>query len=86
MALLQLLRGVLLELRFEDIVRFFKTMRACDEDCEAVTVARLVVAESRGVEVPERILTRLRAPLQEDECLETPTTPSPGFTPSPRRS
>lgn len=48
-ALLGLLRHVLLTMHLEEIVCFFKMMRAEDSDCDAVAIAQMVVKNSHAI-------------------------------------
>jgi len=70
-SLLRLWEADLLSLRFEGILKFFKTMRSNVEDCSA-TRGRAVVSQSSSIDVPAHVIARLRAPLpppSEDDSI-----------------
>ena len=46
LSLLKVLKSVLLKLEFEDIVKFFKTMKTGDEDCDATMIGQLLIKQS----------------------------------------
>jgi len=79
-SLLQVLQNVLLSLPFEDIVRFFKTMRNGEQHTDGALIGRLVVAKCGAIQMPEHVLERLRAPLPEDDLggASPPASPTPG--------
>jgi len=58
-SLLNVLKGVLLTMGFEDIVRFFKTMKTGDEDCDATVIGQLLVKRSYRMDIPGPLLQGL---------------------------
>eukprot|EP00927_Polykrikos_kofoidii_P072928 TRINITY_DN69000_c0_g1_i1.p1 TRINITY_DN69000_c0_g1~~TRINITY_DN69000_c0_g1_i1.p1 ORF type:complete len:418 (+),score=69.97 TRINITY_DN69000_c0_g1_i1:45-1256(+) len=59
-SLLQSLQKTLLELQFEDILRFFKTMRTNeDPSCDVTLVARDIILQGAKVVIPANIALRL---------------------------
>eukprot|EP00931_Biecheleriopsis_adriatica_P104877 TRINITY_DN79491_c0_g1_i1.p1 TRINITY_DN79491_c0_g1~~TRINITY_DN79491_c0_g1_i1.p1 ORF type:complete len:401 (-),score=75.09 TRINITY_DN79491_c0_g1_i1:109-1311(-) len=94
---LSVLQQTLLELRFEDILRFFKAMRCSGEDaCDFECIARHVICGSAQIGVRDNIASQIRAPLEfafEDLQDRSPQSPSPTwkrsseepFTESPLR-
>jgi len=58
-SLLNVLKGVLLTMGFEDIVRFFKTMKTGDEDCDATVIGQLLVKRSHRMDIPGPVLQSL---------------------------
>lgn len=63
-SLLKVHKDTLLSLEFEDMIRFFKAMRLCeDPNCNAEAIACSVVAGGSTVTIPQRVLERLQAPL-----------------------
>lgn len=78
-SLLQVLKDVLLTMPFEEIVRFFKTMRVEEQGTDAAMIGRLVVAKSRDIPLPKHITDELREADPEDEALGSPpASPGPG--------
>jgi len=69
-ALLRMLRGMLLELQFEDIVRFFKIMRAGEQDCDMAMVSRLVVSQSSDVPISADVRQLIRVDPGGPELVE----------------
>jgi len=90
-SLLKVLKDVLLSMQFEDIVRFFKMMRAGGEkEFDAAAIGQLVVAKGVGIGLPAHIAMRLRAPLPPAEPRgddRSPTSPYEDdlITPRPPR-
>jgi len=77
-ALLQALEDVLLSLQFEDIVRFFKTMRIGEDDIDGAFIGRFVIAKCHGISLSPSIKKRLRAPFGDESCPSPLATPGPG--------
>jgi len=87
-SLLQVLQNVLLSLSFEEIVRFFKTMRAGEPNTDDAQIGRLVVAKCGAIRLPARITEKLRLPLPDDDDMCMSPCPSGGceeFVFSPQR-
>lgn len=59
-SLLRELKDVLLNMQFEDIVRFFKTMRMSEPDCDPASIGTMVVYQSDRIDMPLRIINMLR--------------------------
>ncbi|CAD7923805.1 unnamed protein product [Amoebophrya sp. A120] len=57
LSLLKVLQSVLLKLEFEDIVKFFKTMKTGDEDCDATMIGQLLIRQSARIELSQKVLT-----------------------------
>lgn len=66
-SLLNVLKGVLLTMGFEDIVRFFKTMKTGDEECDATVIGQLLVKRSHRMDIPSRVLQGLLSSEVSDE-------------------
>ncbi|CAD7953005.1 unnamed protein product [Amoebophrya sp. A25] len=56
LSLLKVLQSVLLKLEFEDIVKFFKTMKTGDEDCDATMIGQLLIRQSGRVDLSKQVL------------------------------
>lgn len=67
-ALLKLLKEALLEMQFEDIVRFFKTMRHSEADYNTAEIGRLVVLEGGGLQLPQNVALSLSAEAELDDA------------------
>lgn len=80
-ALLQVLSSVLLTLQFEDIVRFFKTMRTADDEVDTLKVGRLVVVRSSACAIPPDVACRLQASDSDGDGMdESPSVRAEGAT------
>merc|ERR1719158_2186298 len=80
-SLLQVLQDVLLSLPFEEIVRFFKTMRLSEAETDSALIGRLVVSRCRDIVLDARIIERLRAPLPDDRGQESGCSPNSAEVP-----
>ena len=58
-SLLKVLRNVLLKMEFEQIIRFFKTMKNGDEECDAKIIGQLLVKQAALITIPKSILRSL---------------------------
>jgi hypothetical protein len=58
-SLLKVLKNVLLKMEFEQIIKFFKTMRNGDEECDARIIGQLLVKQASLVIIPKEILRTL---------------------------
>ena len=72
-SLLKVLKNVLIKMDFEQIIKFFKTMRNGDEECDAQIIGQLLVKQASLITIPKGVLRLLTAPL-------------PVITSPPRRS
>ncbi|KAF4670039.1 hypothetical protein FOL47_002270 [Perkinsus chesapeaki] len=79
-ALLKVLRPALMQMEFEDIVRFFKTMKTGDEKCDATVIGQLLVRLSGKVDIPDSILESLHLPY---DCQDPRNTEPPSIMPGP---
>jgi hypothetical protein len=61
-SLLKVLKNVLLKMDFEQIIKFFKTMRNGDEECDAQIIGQLLVKQASQISIPKEILKTLSAP------------------------
>lgn len=61
-SLLKVLKNVLMNMHFEDIVKFFKTMKAGDEECDATMIGQLLIKQSNRIDIPPHILQQLQTP------------------------
>lgn len=59
-SLLKVLKDVLLKMDFEEIVRFFKTMKTGEQDFDAAMIGRLLVRHASQIDIPPDTLTSLR--------------------------
>ena len=66
-ALLKVLKDVLLKMDFEDVIRFFKTMKTGEEDFDAAMIGRLLVRHSSHIDIPSDMLKILRSNPNADE-------------------
>ncbi|KAF4715672.1 hypothetical protein FOZ63_023188 [Perkinsus olseni] len=80
-ALLKVLRPALMQMEFEDIVRFFKTMKTGDEKCDARVIGQLLVRLSGKVEIPDSILESLHMPY---DCQDPRNADPSSLLPGPR--
>merc|ERR1712107_734356 len=60
LSLLKVLKSVLLKLEFEDIVKFFKTMKTGDEDCDATMIGQLLIRQSSRITLSENVLNIIK--------------------------
>ena len=74
-SLLKVLKNVLIKMDFEQIIKFFKTMRNGDEECDAKIIGQLLVKQSALVVIPTSILRSLSS--------ATPPPSSPNSRTSP---
>jgi hypothetical protein len=58
-SLLKVLKGVLLKMEFEQIIRFFKTMKNGDEECDAKIIGQLLVKQAALISIPKDVLRSL---------------------------
>lgn len=63
-ALLKALKEVLLSMQFEDIIRFFKTLRAGEKECNSAAIGQLVVSRGSSIGMPDHVAAELKAPLR----------------------
>jgi hypothetical protein len=68
-SLLKVLRNVLLKMEFEQIIRFFKTMKNGDEECDAKIIGQLLVKQAALITIPKTLLRSLNT--------SVPAPPSP---------
>eukprot|EP00397_Hematodinium_sp_SG-2012_P020535 GEMP01021160.1.p1 GENE.GEMP01021160.1~~GEMP01021160.1.p1 ORF type:complete len:325 (+),score=43.79 GEMP01021160.1:292-1266(+) len=66
-ALLNVLKNVLLTMGFEDIVRFFKTMKTGDEGCDATHIGQLLVKRSYRMDITRPMIDELLSRQFNDE-------------------
>jgi len=59
LALLQAVKHILLTMPFEDIMNFFRVIKVCKDDSDAVTIGQLLMKKGSHVEVPTTILDQL---------------------------
>jgi len=62
-ALLEVLEPTLLSLQFEDVIRFFRAMRAGEMGCNFASIGRLVIEGGEDIGFPEHVVAELRSPL-----------------------
>eukprot|EP00747_Dinoflagellata_sp_TGD_P181129 gnl/TRDRNA2_/TRDRNA2_34672_c1_seq1.p1 gnl/TRDRNA2_/TRDRNA2_34672_c1~~gnl/TRDRNA2_/TRDRNA2_34672_c1_seq1.p1 ORF type:complete len:164 (+),score=18.32 gnl/TRDRNA2_/TRDRNA2_34672_c1_seq1:44-493(+) len=74
-SLLKVLKSVLLTMQFEDIVRFFKTMRAGEAECDTAAIGQMVVAQSLSIIIPPHIEEQLQAAVDDDMPFEDDEAP-----------
>lgn len=60
-SLLKVLKNVLLKMDFEQIIKFFKTMRNGDEECDAKIIGQLLVKQASLITIPKEVLRTLTA-------------------------
>ncbi|CAJ1357357.1 unnamed protein product [Effrenium voratum] len=86
LSVLQLLRSTLLEMKFEEIVSFFKTMRCREqEDTDFESIGRIAVSGSESIRIPDEVAEVLHRPLplRTDDMMErTPQSPPRKITDS----
>ena len=58
-SLLKVLKNVLIKMEFEQIIKFFKTMRNGDEECDAKIIGQLLIKQSSLIIIPQTILRSL---------------------------
>lgn len=68
-SLLKVLRNVLIKMEFEQIIRFFKTMKNGDEECDAKIIGQLLVKQAALITIPKTLLRSLNT--------SVPAPPSP---------
>ena len=61
-SLLKVLKNVLMKMDFEQIIKFFKTMRNGDEECDAQIIGQLLVKQACLITIPKDLLKSLSAP------------------------
>ncbi len=61
-SLLKVLKNVLIKMEFEQIIKFFKTMRNGDEECDAQIIGQLLVKQAGLITIPKEVLRSLAAP------------------------
>ena len=76
-SLLKVLKNVLIRMEFEQIIKFFKTMKNGDEECDAKIIGQLLVKQSALVSIPRDILRSLAS------NTPPPVSPSKSFLSSP---
>jgi Rab-GTPase-TBC domain len=59
--LLQVLRDVLIKMDFEEVIRFFKSMKTGEEQFDAAMIGRLLVRHSGEIVIPPAMLKLLRS-------------------------
>ena len=59
--LLQVLRDVLIKMDFEEVIRFFKSMKTGEEQFDAAMIGRLLVRHSGEISIPPSMLKQLRS-------------------------
>jgi len=59
--LLQVLRDVLIKMDFEEVIRFFKSMKTGEEQFDAAMIGRLLVRHSGEIVIPMEMLKVLRS-------------------------
>ena len=62
-SLLKVLRNVLIKMEFEQIIKFFKTMKNGDEECDAKIIGQLLVKQACLISIPKHVLRSLSAPV-----------------------
>ena len=62
-SLLKVLKNVLLKMEFEQIIKFFKTMRNGDEECDAQIIGQLLVKQACLITIPKELLRTLSSPI-----------------------
>lgn len=58
-SLLKVLKNVLIKMEFEQIIKFFKTMKNGDEECDARIIGQLLVKQACLITIPKSILRSL---------------------------
>lgn len=61
-SLLKVLKSVLMKMEFEQIIKFFKTMRNGDEECDAQIIGQLLVKQACLITIPKDLLRTLSSP------------------------
>jgi hypothetical protein len=69
-SLLKVLKNVLIKMEFEQIIKFFKTMKNGDEECDAKIIGQLLVKQACLITIPKSILRSLSS-----------TSPPPNLSP-----
>lgn len=66
-ALLKVLEDVLIQMNFEDIVKFFKTIKLGDYDneCDGTVIGKLLIRQSDTIDIPPHVMQELRDPEEE---------------------
>jgi hypothetical protein len=73
-SLLKVLKNVLLKMDFEQIIKFFKTMRNGDEECDAKIIGQLLVKQASAIIIPKEVLRTLNTSTPFSRAKSAPWT------------
>lgn len=59
-ALLQAVKHILLTMPFEDMMNFFRVIKVCQEETDAITIGQLLMKKSSHIEIPQQIMRQLK--------------------------